>query len=606
MELAAATSSVLSAIESLLIVLDDRVQERLFRTEQRQPGSISRSLLRTQGRLTSKLPHLADQHLKVMMLGPVANTLERRINEMVAPEVGVLPLIKRRLLDDADSLRVAALGAKSRVAILADRARTLQSDKSQLLSSHTSLMSRLSGDAVLDQQIRREITSAEDGLSRIHLGEREIEAAISHEVAALRQVLDAAAQLLGSFVRLGLASRVSKTFNQRATLAQIKDMSIGDLARWWSELSEADKKVFDEKYRETLRNLNGMPIDYRIKANRIFLEGEAKSNPKVRKALEAEGLLDVDGNLTSKVVLFDTSNGESFGESITAHGNCANYNNINLHYEGTGAGPGGDGTQLRGSYDNMDFRKHGGNKTCTTTFVMRNTKNAKWPGLKIQPTLGIPPWSIGVTNAEKNPLTAYGVDYNADGGAAFVEGLRAHTPHTLLHITGHSHGARTAAELACRTGASALHLQDPAPHAFGHLRGDCVKHIYVYRDLDSSDADAKILDEGNSGSQILNFWEGLTENYVPEISGIGFLLDDNKTSKALAMYSSVEQALFQKDNPGVKVSTIESGKDGVVGGQRDSLLDQNQGSSHSAFTYAFWRREHRNQIAIHNAQVSAT
>ena len=108
------TASVLKSIDSLLMILDDRVQECIFGTEQKQPGSISRSLLQTQSRLTSKLPHIADPHLKIMMIGPVANTLEWRMNEIVGSEAGVLPLVKKRLLDGSDSLRMAALGARSR------------------------------------------------------------------------------------------------------------------------------------------------------------------------------------------------------------------------------------------------------------------------------------------------------------------------------------------------------------------------------------------------------------------------------------------------------------------------------------------------------------
>ena len=210
MELTASISSVLAAIDSLLVILDDRAQERVFRTEQRQPGSISRALLRTQGRLTSKLPHLADAHLKIMMVGPVANTLERRINEIAATDTGVLPLVKRHLLDGADSLRVAALGARSRIATYDNRARTLQSNKSQLLGTHASLMSRLSGDAVLDQQTRREITQVENELGNIHREEDQLFKELGSEADSMLQRVDGAVQLLSGYVRLGFISRTTR------------------------------------------------------------------------------------------------------------------------------------------------------------------------------------------------------------------------------------------------------------------------------------------------------------------------------------------------------------------------------------------------------------
>lgn len=178
------------------MILDDRVQECIFGTEQKQPGSIDRSLLETQSRLTSKLPHIAGPHLTIMMIGPIANTLERRINEIVGSETGVLPLVKKRLLDGSDSLRMVALGARSRVASHDDRARVLQSNKSRLLEAHAGLMERQFGDLVVDQQTQRMITDVVNDLAVIQNEERQIKDALGREVAELGQQLETAVQFL--------------------------------------------------------------------------------------------------------------------------------------------------------------------------------------------------------------------------------------------------------------------------------------------------------------------------------------------------------------------------------------------------------------------------
>jgi len=581
------------------MILDDRVLERIFRTEQKQPGSIHRALLVTQGHLTGNLPHLADAPSEIMMRGPVANSLKQRINEISRIDTGVLPMVEGRLLNGSESLRGAVLAARFRFVEHSKNANSLLLTRNQLRSTHANFMNLLTGDVATDQQIRDKITHVENDLGNIDREEGHLIDEMQREVKALRQRLDGIIHLLGGYVRLGISQQASKAFAQLKNLEQIQGMSIQDLAVWWKQLTDVERSLHDAKYGHVLRNLDGLPIDYRVEANRIFLEKEAETNPKLSQKLHDEGLLDKNGKLTSRVVLFDTTDGESFGESITVHGNCTNYDNVNLHYEGTRAGPGYSGTKLREKYDEWKF---GPGQICTTTFVMRNTKNAEWgPIIKTRDTPFI---TAPVVSFEKFPSTKYGVDYNADKAVKFANGIQANAGATGIHVTGHSHGALTAAEVACRLKATA-HLQDPAPSAFEHFQGNCVSHIYVYRDLDSSDADAKIL-SGNP----LEFFKGVAEKAsglpILETTVIGKIVssafDDNKVSKILASESIPEQKKFESENPGVIVKTINSGDYGVAGGNKDSIYEKNEGSSHSAFNARSWSTTHRYEIAIHNAQ----
>jgi len=537
-----------------------------------------------------------------MMVGPVADSLARRIGEIADPESGVLSVVDFRLNRVSESLRASALGARGRVASQLNRAQTLIATRTSLQSTHAGLMGRLSGDVMIDQQVRREITDVENQLAGLQREEVGLLEELRSEADALRQKIDAVVQLLGGYIRLGLIPRTAVVLHQPKTIEQITQMSIADRAVWWSRLTDAEQRMYDAKFHHILRNLDGLPVDYRIEANQKYLEEAARMSPSVRDALKKEGLLSEDGRLTSKVVFFDTSPTESFGESITAHGKCPNYDNVNLHYEGTAAGPLTNGSSLRTHYDEMVFSQYG-IENCTTTFVMRNTKNARWP------------WQLPI-DVTKSPTTDYGVNYNADGGEAFVEGLRANGSAQVLHVTGHSHGTRSAAELACRVKADAAHLQDPAPWTFSHLRGECVKRLVIYRDTDSSDADAKMIDGG------WDFVDGLLEKPAGALFGdnkfsnlfdltweglpIGAYFDDNKISRFLALKSIPEQIYWQRSNPGVTVETIHSGMPGVMGGQRDSILEINQGTSHSAFVYESWRGEQETQIAIINSAARST
>jgi hypothetical protein len=576
-----AAESVLASLNSLLMVLCDDVRERLFRAEEGQPGSINRALLRTHGRLTSKLEHRDNEHLKVMMLGPVADSLARRIEEIAEPEKGVLSLVDFRLFGISESLRGSALAARVQVASQLNRAQMLTASRSALQSTHAGLMGRLSGDAMIDQPIRREITDVEDQLADAHREENQIFEALRIEADALRQRIDAVVQMLGGYVQLSFVSRSATVTQQPKTIEQIAAMTPEEVAKWWSRLTDAEQGRYDTKFVHVLRNLDGLPIDYRIEANEKYLESRVKTDSCLKEALEKEGLLDEHGRLTAKVVLYDTSEGESFGESITAHGNCKDYGFVNLHYEGTGAGPGTDGTKLRQHYNDMNF-----NRFCTTTFVMRNTQNAEW-------------WS-----REKFPTTDYGVVYNAEKGKRFVEGMLANGDAKVLQVTGHSHGARSAAEIACITKADAVHLQGPAPGAFSHMNNGCVKDIYVYRDTDSSDAGSKII----SGDPRL-IVEGLLEEFAPYLGPGGFvvkaLFDDTKGEKVLSYFSKIEEWDFKRKYPDVSVTSIASGQDGVVGSARDSLTELNKGSSHHAFTFQFWRNKHRSYLATVNKNKQA-
>jgi len=602
MDAQSSAESILGSLDSLLVLLGDSVQDRLFRIEKSQPGSIRRSLLRTQGRLTSKLEHRDNAHLKVMMVGPVADSLARRIGEIADPESGVLSVVDFRLNRVSESLRASALAARWRVASQLNRAQTLIATRTSLQSTHAGLMGRLSGDVLIDQQVRREITDVENQLAGLQRDEVRLHEELRTEADALRQKIDAVVQMLGGYIRLGLHSRTAVVIHQPKTIEQITQMSIADRAVWWSRLTHAEQRMYDAKFHHILRNLNGLPVDYRIGANQKYLEEAARTSPSIRDALKKEGLLSEDGRLSSRVVFFDTSTTESFGESITAHGNCPTYHNVNLHYEGTGAGPGTNGSKLRTHYDEMDFSLIG-IQNCTTTFVMRNTKNARWYEIDLRKSPAI--------DLRKSPATGYGVNYNADGGEAFVEGLRVNGSAEVLHVTGHSHGTRSAAELACRVKADAAHLQDPAPWTFSHLHGECVKRIIIYRDTDSSDAGAKILNGG------WGFVEGLLETPAGAFIGdneasrgidslwenlpVGFIFDDNKASRFLALFSIPEQKVWQLSNPGVTVETIHSGTPGVIGGPRDSIYETNQGSSHGAFVHNTWRTEQKIQIAKVNA-----
>jgi len=206
--------SILGSLDSLLVLLGDSVQDRLFRIEKSQPGSIRRSLLRTQGRLTSKLEHRDNAHLKVMMVGPVADSLARRIGEIADPESGVLSVVDFRLNRVSESLRASALGARGRVASQLNRAQTLIATRTNLHSTHAGLMGRLSGDVMIDQQVRREITDVENQLAGLQREEVRLLEELRSEADALRQKIDAVVQMLSGYIRLGLTERVPQIFPQ--------------------------------------------------------------------------------------------------------------------------------------------------------------------------------------------------------------------------------------------------------------------------------------------------------------------------------------------------------------------------------------------------------
>ena len=201
------TASVLKSMDSLLMILDDRVQECIFRSEQKQPGSIHKALLVTQGFLTGNLPLLANAPSEIMMRGPVANSLEQRINEISKLDTGVLPMVEGRLLKGSESLRGAVLTARFRFAEHSNNANSLLSTRNQLRSTHANFMNQLTGDVVADQQIRDKITHVENDLDIIDREVGRLTDEMQMEVEALRQRLDGMIHLLGGYVRLGLTSR---------------------------------------------------------------------------------------------------------------------------------------------------------------------------------------------------------------------------------------------------------------------------------------------------------------------------------------------------------------------------------------------------------------
>jgi len=241
--------SILGSLDSLLVLLGDSVQDRLFRTEESQSGSIKRSLLRTQGRLTSKLDHRDSAHLKVMMVGPVADSLARRIGEIADPESGVLSVVDFRLNRVSESLRASALAAHGRVASQLNRAQTLIATLTNLKSMHAGLMGRLSGDVMIDQQVRREITDVENQLAGLYREEGRLLEELRSEAEALRQKIDEVVQMLGGYIRLGLTERVPQIYRQ--------DSGWGPGSETFVEgLSEAG---FLEKLEETFEEHDWLP-----------------------------------------------------------------------------------------------------------------------------------------------------------------------------------------------------------------------------------------------------------------------------------------------------------------------------------------------------------
>jgi hypothetical protein len=83
------------------------------------------------------------------------------------------------------------------------------------------------------------------------------------------------------------------------------------------------------------------------------------------------------------------------------------------------------------------------------------------------------------------------------------------------------------------------------------------------------------------------------------------LFDDTKGEKVLSYFSKIEEWDFKRKYPDVSVTSIASGQDGVVGSARDSLTELNKGSSHHAFTFQFWRNEHRTKLATVNKNKQA-
>ena len=235
--------SILGSLDSLLVLLGDSVQDRLFRIEKSQPGSIRRSLLRTQGRLTSKLEHRDNAHLKVMMVGPVADSLARRIGEIADPESGVLSVVDFRLNRVSESLRASALGARGRVASQLNRAQTLIATRTNLQSTHAGLMGRLSGDVMIDQQVRREITDVENQLAGLQREEVRVLEELRSEADALRQKIDGSVQLLSGYTRLGFSNRSAIQHHQSVDIA---------LHEWFLSVycgNESESNVWDTLFR---------------------------------------------------------------------------------------------------------------------------------------------------------------------------------------------------------------------------------------------------------------------------------------------------------------------------------------------------------------------
>jgi len=206
------------------MILDDRVQERIFGTEQKQPGSIHRALLVTQGHLTGKLSHLADAPSEIMMRGPVANSLEQRINEISKLHTGVLPMVEGRLLNGSESLRGAVRATRFRFAEHSNNANSLLSTRNQLRSTHANFMNQLTGDVVADQQIRDKITHVENDLGNIDREEGRLTDEMQRDVEALRQRLDGMIHLLGGYVRLGFTSRTPISITDNADSIKVAEV----------------------------------------------------------------------------------------------------------------------------------------------------------------------------------------------------------------------------------------------------------------------------------------------------------------------------------------------------------------------------------------------
>lgn len=243
--------SILASLDSLLVLLGDSVQDRLFHIEKSQPGSIRRSLLRTQGRLTSKLEHRDNAHLKVMMVGPVADSLARRIGEIADPESGVLSVVDFRLNRVSESLRASALAARGRVASQLNRAQTLIATRTSLQSTHAGLMGRLSGDVMIDQQVRREITNVENQLAGLQREEVRLLEELRSEADALRQKIDAVVQMLGGYIRLGLVDQVPKSFLQDSRTGS-PDGPTEDSSFWEGLMDFLEDEIPDAAEREKI------------------------------------------------------------------------------------------------------------------------------------------------------------------------------------------------------------------------------------------------------------------------------------------------------------------------------------------------------------------
>lgn len=475
MEAQTAATSILASLDSLLMVLGDDVGERLFNIEKHQPGSIQRSLLRTRGRLTGKLEHRDNAHLRVMMLGPVADSLARRIDQIADPESGVLSVVDFRLNRVSQSLRESALAARGRVATQLNQAQILNASRTSLRTTHAGLMGRLSGDVVLDQYLRREISEVENQLAATHHEENQILEALRNEADALRQGIDAAVQMLGGYVRLGLVSRSASEIQQPKSIHEISKMSPQEVAKWWAELPDSKKMEYLENYPLEIGNLDGIPPQVRLDTHKKYLLERSRRDEQFRAELIAEGLMRQDGSLRD--VYFFDPNWPKSQRSIVVFGECQGWDVVNVVFEGTNSGPGtgpGGMEALEKMHALETWKDIDAKKGCIRSFLVRE-ENANWGG--------VDDWAglLGrLTPDVRNLLTVGNLDdkaaflrnlpffdslvpRNTNVGVGLVEGIRANGGAETIVVTGHSWGGKPAASVGQKVGADIYIFLETAP-----------------------------------------------------------------------------------------------------------------------------------------------
>jgi hypothetical protein len=320
-------------------------------------------------------------------------------------------------------------------------------------------MGRLSGDVVLDQYLRREISEVENQLAAIHHEENQILEALRNEADALRQGIDAAVQMLGGYVRLGLVSRSASEIQKPKSIHEISKMSPQEIAKWWAELPDSKKMEYLKNYPLEIGNLDGIPPQVRLDTLKKYLLERSRCDEQFGAELIAEGLMRQDGSLRD--VYFFDPNWPKSQRSIVVFGECQGWDVVNVVFEGTNSGPGtGPGnmealenTHARETWKNIDAKEG-----CIRSFLVRE-ENAKWGG--VDDWLGLlgglapnVPYPLAVGNLDDKaaflrnlPFFNYLVPQNTNVGVGLVEGIRANGGAETVVVTGHSWGGKPAASV---------------------------------------------------------------------------------------------------------------------------------------------------------------